>query len=250
MLYFTTEGIQQTICTQFFVEIMTDESVIFKDFKCGKLIFLRSISRFGPNVKHLLKIMTETMNIPMFETQLQKMGFGLHTCTVYMRRIIENCYKFVSGTIVSVVLNSIPLLIAVVHDKGIGRSVLMEIGNTVGSLIGCTIRTLIVDAFGSLFVPLIPFSLNLQQRYSLKKQELERLFMTKQNKEGIPTRRELEDKLRFKKDLEGFPARELRRPLMKQELKTKQELERLLTKRELERLCVKSEMEQQFKKNC
>ena len=127
---------------------MADESVIISEIERGKLIYLRTIPR---GAKSALKFIKEATSKSGLEKLLEKMRLPIN----FMKKVVKGCRKVMDGTIVSVVLDSIPLAIAIFQDKGIGRNVLMKIGKVIGSYIGSSIGTLIVDALESTLVPLM-----------------------------------------------------------------------------------------------
>ena len=69
----------------------------------------------------------------------------------FMRRIravIRKISKFPGGVIIGVALSAIPVIIAIVQDRGIGRNTFLEIGNIVGSYCGDVADTVLCTSLG------------------------------------------------------------------------------------------------------
>lgn len=136
---------------------MATDLVTSKKFRCGttngQLVRLRHISRVIGSGKNVLKVLKEEVVISKLEKILVKMGLKrLSTC---FGRIIKACHRFLNGSLVSIILNGIPVGIAVLQDKGIGKNVMVQIANMVGCWIGEAVGGLIAGALSGVLVPLV-----------------------------------------------------------------------------------------------
>ena len=133
---------------------MDAESIIDKDIHCantsGKPFMLRKIPSMASKAKPLsLKMMDEDMAAAGVEGLLKRMGLKMS-----IGSIVRKCYQ-IGGTLVSVVLNGLPIAFAVLQDKRVGKNAMMEIGNLVGGLIGEGIGGLVAGALSGIVVPLV-----------------------------------------------------------------------------------------------
>jgi hypothetical protein len=129
---------------------MEVEKVTITDLNCGKLFMLRNIPKVVRTTRPVLRIMKEDMVMSRVEDLLKRMGLKIG-----LRGIIGTCHRLLSGTLVSVVLNAVPIAFAVLQDADIGQVTMIEIGNLVAGLIGDAIGVLVAGAVSGILVPLV-----------------------------------------------------------------------------------------------
>ena len=99
------------------------------------------------------KIMKGDTSIPFLKTLLR--NIGLPHILRRIKRFITKISKFPGGLIIGIALNSIPIIIAMLQDRGIGKSTLSEIGIIMGDFGGDAIGSLTYASIGGTIVPLV-----------------------------------------------------------------------------------------------
>ena len=140
-------SVSQLIAILLELEQMEVEEV---DLHCGKLFMLRNIPKVVRTTRPVLRIMKEDMVMSRVEDLLKRMGLKIG-----LRGIIGTCHRLLSGTLVSVVLNAVPIAFAVLQDAGIGQVTMIEIAKLAGGLIGDATGVLVAGAVSGILVPLV-----------------------------------------------------------------------------------------------